>query len=193
MEHETPTSVAGSVVGQGSVLMIFAVGAGLLGPAAWWLAALRGWSRVPAMLAGISLALAVSVTQGRQPFEFGALNFSGCSLTSTGAGLSEAGLNLAMLVPLGLFGAVATGRIVAPALFCVVTSAVFEAAQGMFDTGSCVGQDALSNSIGGACAAGIGGLAARRWLQRRTMQPESADAGRPTDSGAAMHGSDGRR
>ncbi|WP_182542924.1 VanZ family protein [Halosaccharopolyspora lacisalsi] len=158
--------MAGVVLGQRSVLVIFAVGAVLLGSAAWLLAVRRGWARAPAVLAGVSLALAVAVTQGRQPFQFGGLNFSACSLTSGGAGISEAGLNFAMLMPLGLFAAVATGRIVGPALVCVAVSVVFEVAQGMFDTGFCVGQDALINSVGGACAALVGGLVARHWFRR---------------------------
>lgn len=167
MEQEVLGSVAGGVLGQRSVLVIFAVSAVLLGSAAGWLALRRGWARVPAVLAGVGLALAVSVTQGRQPFQFGGLNFSACALTSGGAGLSETALNVAMLMPLGLFAAVATARVVGPALWCVAASVVFEVAQGMFDTGSCVGQDALSNSVGGACAAVIGGLAARRHPRRR--------------------------
>lgn len=166
MEHEALGSVAGAVLGQRSVLVIFAVGAVLLGSASWLVAHRRGWGRVPAVLAGVSLALALSVTQGRQPFQFVELNFSACALTSGAAGLNEAALNVAMLMPLGLFAALATGRIVGAVLFCVATSVVFEVAQGMFDTGSCVGQDVLSNSIGGACAAVVGGVVARRWLQR---------------------------
>lgn len=165
MEHEAMQSVAEGVLGQRSVLLVFAVGAVLLGPVAWLLAVRHGWNRVPAVIAGVSLALAVSVTQGRQPYQFGGLNFSACALTSGGAGLSEAALNFAMLMPLGLFAVLATHRLLGTALFCAATSVVFEAAQGLFDTGACVGQDALSNSMGGACAAVVGGLMAQRWLR----------------------------
>lgn len=171
MGYEAFASVAESVLGQRSVLGIFGVGAVLLGALGWMMAARRRWSRLPAVLAGVSAALAVAVTQGRQPFQFGGLNFSGCVLTSSGSGFSELALNVALLMPLGLFASLATGRIVAPAVFTVVTSTVFEAAQGLFDTGSCVGQDALSNSIGGAVAAVLGGVVVKHWRRRRDELP----------------------
>ncbi|GAB3292375.1 VanZ family protein [Parasphingorhabdus pacifica] len=165
------SSVTEGVLGQQSVLIVFVVSAVVLGSLGWLMSARRGWFRMPAMLAGISLALAVSVTQGRQPFQFGGLNFSECVLFSA-SGVAELALNVGMLMPLGLFASLATGRIVAPALFCLAASMVFEAAQGLFATGSCVGQDVASNSIGGACAAVAGGMTAQRWRRQPDHTPE---------------------
>lgn len=156
MSRTMLTSIMESVLGQLSVLVIFAVGALLLGLAASGIATRRGWRRFPAVLAGVSLALALAVTQGRRPFEFGALEFSRCSLFSSTAGISETLLNVGMLMPLGFFAAYATRRALGPILLCLATSVLTETAQAAFATGVCVGQDVAANVLGGAVAACVG-------------------------------------
>lgn len=166
MPHTALYDLIESTVGKPSVLVIFVVGATLLGSAAAWVATLRGWHRISAVLAGVSLALALAVTQGRQPFEFGGLDFSRCSLSSSDSGLSETLLNVGMLMPLGFFAACATRRVLLPVLFCVTTSVLVEEAQAIFDTGSCVAQDAAANTLGGAVGACVGWVILR--YRRRT-------------------------
>lgn len=170
MLYQGLSSLAETVLGQRNVLVVFGVGAVLLGSLAYVLANWRGWSRLPAVLAGVSAALAVAVTQGRHPFQLAGLDFSQCYLASAEAGFSESLLNVAMLVPLGASAAVATNRIFGAALLCVAVSVVLESAQGLFDTGFCVGQDVVTNTAGGACGAVVGGLVARKRC-RRDRQP----------------------
>lgn len=158
-------SVAEGVLGQRSVLAVFGMAATVLGAVGWLAAVHRGWARLPAVLAGISLALAVAATQGRRPFQLAGPDFSECALFSF-SGSAELALNIGMLMPLGLFAAVATGRVVGSAVLCAATSVALEAAQAVFGTGSCVGQDVLSNSVGGAGAAVLGGLIVRRFRFR---------------------------
>ncbi len=112
------------------------------------------------MLAGISLAFALSVTQARHPLPSGDLVFTGCTLTSPGAS-NDLLLNIVLLIPFGLFASLAARRIVPPALCCLAASAVFETTQGVFGTGFCVAQDATANSVGGICAAVVGWLIVR--------------------------------
>lgn len=153
-------SMIGGVLDQRSVLVAFGLCAVLLGALGWLVAAWRGWTRIPAVLAGISLAFAVAVTQARHPLPSGNLVVTGCTLTSPGAS-NDLLLNIVLLVPFGLFASLAARRIVAPALCCVAAAAVFETMQGLFGTGFCVAQDATANSAGGICAAVVGWLIVR--------------------------------
>lgn len=158
---EVLVSVMSSVLDQRSVLVVFALCALLFGALGWVLAVRCGWARISTLLATTSLALAVSVTQARHPLPSGNLIFTGCTLTSPGSGDSELLLNIGLLVPFGIFASLTTGRIVLPMLCCLAVSAVFEAMQGVFGTGFCVAQDAAANSVGGICAAVVGGLVVR--------------------------------
>ena len=159
------------VLDQRSVLATFALCALLLGALGWLLAAWRGWGRTPAVLAGIGLAFAFSVTQARHPLPSGDLDFTGCTLTSLGAS-NDLLLNMVLLVPFGLFTSLAARRIVLPALCCLAASAVFETLQGLFGTGFCVAQDAAANSVGGLCAAVVGGLIVRASRRTRDLRAQ---------------------
>lgn len=166
-------SMIGGVLDQRSVLVTFGLCAVLLGALGWLLATWRGWGRSPAVLAGIGLAFAFSVTQARHPLPSGNPVFTGCTSTSPAAS-NDLLLNVVLLVPFGLFASLSARRIVLPALCCLATSAVFETTQGVFGTGFCVVQDAAANSVGGACAAVIGGLIVRGKRTRKPCAPRGS-------------------
>jgi hypothetical protein len=94
----------------------FIPGAVLLGGLAWWLAPRRGWAQVPAMLAGCALALVLALTVVRPfgHFTVGGLNplttLRECSVGSLSLAHLYEQLNVAMLVPFGILGMLATRR-----------------------------------------------------------------------------------
>lgn len=176
-------TITESMLGNPSVLVVFAASALLFGLTAFATAVRRGWRRLPAVLAGAGLALALAVTQGRQPFEFGGIDLSPCSPTSSGSSFSETLLNTGMLMPFGLFAAYATGRALGPALCCLAASLLTEAAQATFDTGACVGQDILANTLGGSLAAAAG-FALHRF---RTRRGSTAGGHDPTATASTDH------
>lgn len=142
-----------SLLGKPSVLVIFAAASVLLGSAARLLAPHRGWCTTPAVLAAVGLALAVAVTQGRQPFEITAVGFAQCTLTSSSSDSSEVLLNLVMLMPAAFLAVQATRRPLGPVLLCVGASGLAELTQALFNTGGCSGQDLVINSAGVLVAA----------------------------------------
>lgn len=152
------TSMANDLLGKPSVLAIFAVISLVLGPLAHAVSRRRGWRTGFAVTAAVGLALAIAVTQGRHPVELTGLNFTECTLTSSGSGPSETLLNLIMLMPTAFFAVLATRRMLGPTLLCLATSGLTELTQAVFNTGGCTGQDVLTNSTGAALAACAGWL-----------------------------------
>ena len=124
------------------VTVALLLGGLVLGALALLAAGLFRWGKIASVLAGASLALALSVTLVR-PFR-GGLRLDdplqacvpGHFSVATGGAL----LNVVMLMPLGLFGVLATKRPLLVAIGCVSVSAGIEIAQAVFELGVCDGQ-----------------------------------------------------
>lgn len=156
-------------------------GALLLGGVAWRLAPRRGWARVPAVLAAVSLAAALAVTVAR-PFGYfaaGGVNpFTTLRLCSVGS-LSLAALyeqlNVVMLVPFAIFGTLATRRPVLIAASCVLISAFVEFVQGATGGGQCQARDVVHNTLGGVIGVLLAVLVL--WLRARRSAEIIVDVG----------------
>lgn len=133
----------------------FGAGCLLLGGGAWWLALRRGWAPVPAALAGCALALALAVTVIRSPGQFSAGGLvpldtlRECAAGSLSLARTYEKLNVAMLVPLGFFGTLATRRPAAVAVSCLLLSGLLEFVQGATGGGTCQARDVVHNTMGG--------------------------------------------
>lgn len=162
----------------------FIPGSLLLGAGAWRLAARRGWARVPAVLAGCGLALALAVTVVRPPGQFpsGRLNplmsLRLCTVGSLSLAHLYEQLNVAMLVPFACFGTLALRRPLLILASCVVFSALAEFVQASTGGGECQLRDVLHNSLGGALGVLLAGVVlavrvsrARRWAR---VNPDAA-------------------
>ena len=155
----------------------------LLGAGAWRLAPRRGWARVPAVLAGCGLALAVAVTVVRAPGQFpaGGLNplisLRLCSVGSLSLAHLYEQLNVAMLVPFAFFGTLALRRPVLILASCLAFSALAEFVQASTGGGECQLRDVLHNSLGGALGVLMAGVVlAMRVLRARRGARVNADA-----------------
>jgi hypothetical protein len=150
----------------------FIPGAILLGGLAWWLAPRRGWAQVPAMLAGCALALVLALTVVRPfgHFSVGGLNplttLRECAVGSLSLKHLYEQLNVAMLVPFGVLGTLATRRPLLIVTSSALVSAFAEFVQGATGGGECQVRDLVHNTAGGVLgvllAVGILRLRARR-------------------------------
>lgn len=150
----------------------FVPGAILLGGLAWWLAPRRGWAQVPAMLAGCALALVLALTVVRPfgHFSVGGLNplttLRECSVGSLSLTHLYEQLNVAMLVPFGILGTLATRRPLLIVTSSALVSGFAEFVQGATGGGECQLRDLVHNTAGGVLGAllavGILRLRARR-------------------------------
>ena len=150
----------------------FVPGAILLGGLAWWLAPRRGWAQVPAMLAGCALALVLALTVVRPfgHFSVGGLNplttLRECSVGSLSLAHLYEQLNVAMLVPFGILGTLATRRPLLIVTSSALVSGFAEFVQGATGGGECQLRDLVHNTAGGVLGAllavGILRLRARR-------------------------------
>ncbi len=150
----------------------FVPGAILLGGLAWWLAPRRGWAQVPAILAGCALALVLALTVVRPfgHFSVGGLNplttLRECSVGSLSLTHLYEQLNVAMLVPFGILGTLATRRPLLIVTSSALISGFAEFVQGATGGGECQLRDLVHNTAGGVLGAllavGILRLRARR-------------------------------
>jgi hypothetical protein len=153
-------SLADGFLDEPHVTAAMVLGGLVLGALALGAAFLFRWGKIASVLAGFSLAMALSVTLVR-PF-WGDLRLddplrvcvSG-SFSVTGSG---AMLNFLMLMPLGFFGVLATKRPLLVAMGCLSVSAGIEIAQAVFELGVCDGQDFMNNSAGAVLATVVGWL-----------------------------------
>jgi VanZ like protein len=133
----------------------FIPGAVLLGGLAWWLAPRRGWAQVPAMLAGCALALVLALTVVRPfgHFTVGGLNplttLRECSVGSLSLAHLYEQLNVAMLVPFGILGMLATRRPLLIVTSSAMVSGFAEFVQGATGGGECQVRDLVHNTVGG--------------------------------------------
>ncbi|HET9257899.1 MAG TPA: VanZ family protein [Pseudonocardiaceae bacterium] len=147
----------------------FIPGALLLGGAAWYLAPRRGWDRVPAVLAGCALAMALALTVVRPPGHFpaGGLNPLAtvrlCSVGSLSLAHLYEQLNVLMLIPFAVFATVAARRPVPVVIACLLVSAGVEFVQAATGGGQCQARDIAHNTLGGL----LGVLAAMALLAWR--------------------------
>jgi hypothetical protein len=128
----------------------------LLGLLAWGLASALHWYRLPAVLAGGGLALALAVTLvrsgGHLPQGVGdPLALCMRDSFSLHGGLPV--LNFAMLMPLAFFATLATRRPISVTLCCALLSAGIEVTQALTGLGICQKQDFLNNTAGALLAA----------------------------------------
>src|SRR4051812_40658972 len=126
----------------------------VLGALALFAAHLFRWGKLASVLAGVSLALALSVTLVR-PY-WGEVRLGDplqmCVPGHFSVAAGDALLNFVMLMPLGFFGVLATKRPLLVAMGCVSVSAGIEITQALFELGVCDGQDFMNNSVGGVLA-----------------------------------------
>lgn len=164
------------------VPLAFLPGALLLGGLAWWLAAHRGWARVPAVLAGCSLALVLALTVARPfgQFAAGGIDPVATLRLCTAGSLSLARLyeqlNVVMLVPFAVFATLATRRPVLMASSCLLVSVFVELVQAATGGGQCQVRDVVHNMLGGVL--GVLVALAVLWLRaRRSTAEVIADIG----------------
>ena len=171
-------SLANTFLHEPQVTAAMLLGGLVLGALALAAAFLFRWGKTASVLAGFSLAMALSVTLVR-PF-WGDLRLEDplrvCVAGSFSVAGSGAMLNFLMLMPLGFFGVLATKRPLLVAMGCVSVSAGIEIAQAVFELGVCDGQDFLNNSIGGVLATVVGWLlllmfGRGRFQRRRREEP----------------------
>jgi hypothetical protein len=161
----------------------------VLGALALFAAHLFRWGKLASVLAGVSLALALSVTLVR-PY-WGEVRLGDplqmCVPGHFSVAAGGALLNFVMLMPLGFFGVLATKRPLLVAMGCVSVSAGIEITQALFELGVCDGQDFMNNSVGGVLATVTGWLLVlafgRGRRQQRGQQPPSPPSHLPTSSG----------
>lgn len=127
----------------------------VLGALALLAAHLFRWGKTASALAGVSLALALSVTLVRPYWGEVRLGdpLQACVPGHFSVSAGGALLNFVMLMPLGFFGVLATKRPLLVAMGCVSVSAGIEITQALFELGVCDGQDFMNNSVGGVLAA----------------------------------------
>ncbi|HTI23587.1 MAG TPA: VanZ family protein [Kutzneria sp.] len=165
------------------------IGGFVLGALALVAASLFRWSKPASALAGVSLALALSVTLVR-PY-WGDVRLGDplrmCVPGHFSVTAGEALLNFVMLMPLGFFGVLATKRPLLVAMGCVSVSAGIEITQAMFELGVCDGQDFMNNSVGGVLATVAGWLLllvlGRNRRRRQPPSPPGRPGYSPTSSG----------
>ncbi len=144
----------------------------ILGGTAWWLAPRRGWDRVPAVLAGCSLALVLALTVARPlgHFPAGGLNPLTTLRLCTAGSLSLAHLyeqvNVALFVPFAFFGSLATRRPALVVTSCALVSVFVEFVQGTTGGGECQVRDIAHNALGGV----LGALLAMAVLRLRAQR-----------------------
>lgn len=151
----------------------FTAGTLMLSGAAWWLAPRWGWARLPAVLAGCGLALALAVTVVRPIgiFSAGGLNplviLRECVVGNLSLGRTYEKLNVAMLMPFAYFGTLATRRPAIIAVSCLLISGSVEFAQGATGGGTCQAVDVVHNSAGGVLGVLLA-VVTLRLLERRS-------------------------
>ena len=152
----------------------FIPGAVLLGGLAWWLAPRRGWAQVPAMLAGCALALVLALTVVRPfgHFTVGGLNplttLRECSVGSLSLAHLYEQLNVAMLVPFGILGMLATRRPLLIVTSSAMVSGFAEFVQGATGGGECQVRDLVHNTVGGVLGVLLAG-----WILRLRARQSS--------------------
>lgn len=150
----------------------FVPGAILLGGLAWWLAPRRGWAQVPAMLAGCALALVLALTVVRPfgHFSVGGLNplttLRECSVGSLSLTHLYEQLNVAMLVPFGILGTLATRRPLLIVTSSALVSGFAEFVQGATGGGECQVRDLVHNTAGGVLGVLLAVGILRLWARR---------------------------
>lgn len=150
----------------------FAAGSLLLGGAAWWLAPLWGWARLPAALAGCGLALALAVTVVRPIGNFSAGGFNPlvvlreCTVGSLSLARTYEKLNVAMLMPFAFFATLATRRPAVIAMSCLLISGSVEFVQGATGGGTCQARDVVHNIAGGVLGVVLAAVALRFFMRR---------------------------
>ncbi|MGH4001264.1 MAG: VanZ family protein [Pseudonocardiaceae bacterium] len=164
----------------------FAAGSVLLGGAAWWLAPRWGWAKVPAVLAGCSLALALAVTLVRPIglFPPGGLNpliiMRECVVGSLSLARTYEQLNVVMLMPFAFFATLATRHPAIIAGACLLISGALELVQGVTGGGSCQGRDLVHNTVGSVLGVLLAAMVL--WMVGRSRRVTAEFAAAPGSS-----------
>lgn len=165
----------------------FIPGSLLLGGVAWWWAPRQGWNRKFAVLAGCSLALALALTVARPFGHFPAGGLSPlatlrvCTVGSISLAHLYEELNVLMLVPFAIFGALATRRPLLIAVSSMLISASIEYVQGATGGGECQVRDIVHNTLGGV----LGVLVAVIVLRLRARQTDEITPSVAAGSGSS--------
>jgi len=160
------------ILNQPLVVLALVLGCSTGGVVALALARKFDWRRVPAVLAGCGLALALAVTIAR-PGVLGVTTLHPlrlCVLNDFSLTGSLARLNFLMLMPFAFFGTLATRK---PGLVLLASAAVsggVELVQAITDVGVCEAQDFSNNTIGALCAVLLG------WLLTRAFSDDKRKA-----------------
>lgn len=142
------------------MVLALVLGCAAAGAAGLVLARWCGWRRLPAVLAGCGLALALAVTLAR-PGVLGVTTLHPlqlCVLNDFSLIGSLARLNFLMLGPFAFFGTLATRKPGVVLLACAAVSGDVELAQAVTAVGVCEAQDFYNNTIGAVFAVLFGWL-----------------------------------
>ena len=158
------------ILNQPLVVLALVLGCSTVGVLALVVATWRGWRKVPAVLAGCGLALALAVTLARpQLVSYSSLRgIQPCYFNDFSLADSLARLNFLMLTPFAFFGALATRRPWSVLVASAAVSAFVELLQAFTSAGSCETQDFYNNAVGAACAVALA------WLVNRAVDSGSA-------------------
>ncbi|MCS7478860.1 VanZ family protein [Umezawaea endophytica] len=157
------------ILNQPLVVLALVLGCSTAGLVALAVAKWRGWRKLPAVLAGCGLAMALAVTLARPELVryslFDPIYFP-CVLNDFSLADSLARLNFLMLTPFAFFGTLATRRPVPVLLASAAVSGFVELFQTVTSVGSCEAQDFYNNVVGAACAVALAWLVNRVLLDR---------------------------
>ncbi|MBC6446650.1 VanZ family protein [Actinokineospora xionganensis] len=148
--------LAERILNQPLVAAAMVAGCVVIGFAAFVLAGWRNWPRVPAVLAGFGLALALAVTLGRS----GVLDpdiatmdpFRRCVENDFALASTKQRLNFYMLMPFAFFATLTVRRPLLVMISCAALSAGIELTQALIAVGVCDSQDFYNNTAGGVIA-----------------------------------------
>jgi hypothetical protein len=123
----------------------------------------RGWRKLPAVLAGCGLAMALAVTLARPELvAYSSLRgISPCYFNDFSLADPLARLNLLLLTPFAFFGTLATRRPWPVLATSAAVSVFVELFQALTSAGSCETQDFYNNAVGAACAVALASLVNR--------------------------------
>ncbi|SDI64060.1 VanZ like family protein [Actinokineospora alba] len=148
--------LAERILNQPLVAAAMVAGCVVIGFVALVLARWRGWRRVPAVLAGFGLALALAVTLGRSGVldpDIATLDpLRRCVENDFALASTKQRLNFYMLMPFAFFATLAIRRAWPVMIACAVLSAGIELTQALIAVGICDSQDFYNNTVGGLIA-----------------------------------------
>lgn len=175
--------LAERILNQPLVAAAMVAGCVVIGFAALALARWRHWPRVPAVLAGFGLALALAVTLGRSGMldpDIATMDpLRRCVENDFALASTKQRLNFYMLMPFAFFATLTVRRPLLVMISCAVLSAAIELTQALIAVGVCDSQDFYNNTVGGLIAVVAAWLIGKLFSTRtRVTEPDAATARR---------------